>query len=43
LQFVDCTIHLLAECNTVELIEHGLVEALADSIIRYVIGGVLFV
>ena len=32
LQFIDRTIHLLAEGNTVELVEHGLVEALADSV-----------
>ena len=32
LQLVERTIHLLAEGNTVELVEHGFVEALADTI-----------
>ena len=32
LQFIDRTIHLLAERDTVELVEHGLVEALADAV-----------
>ncbi len=32
LQIVDRTIHLLTEGDTVELVEHGLVEALADAI-----------
>ena len=32
LQFIDRTMHLLAERDTVELVEHGLVEALADSV-----------
>src|SRR6202048_2670505 len=32
LQFVDETIHLFAERDTVKLIEHGLVEALADTV-----------
>ena len=32
LQLVDRTIHLLAERDTVELVEHGLVEALADAV-----------
>src|SRR3954470_18696475 len=32
LQLVDRTIHLLAECDTIELIQHGLVEALADAV-----------
>ena len=38
LQFVDRTIHLLAERNTVELIEHGLVEALADAVCLRALG-----
>ena len=33
LQLVDETIHLFAERDTVKLIEHGLVEALADAVI----------
>ena len=32
LQFVDSTIHLLAERDTVELIEHRFVEAFADPV-----------
>ena len=32
LQFVDRTIHLLAERDTIELVEHRLVKALADSV-----------
>ena len=32
LQLVDRTIHLLAEGDTVELVEHRLVEALADAV-----------
>ena len=32
LQLVDRTIHLLAESDTVKLVEHGLVEAFADSV-----------
>src|SRR5580700_7067045 len=32
LQLVDETIHLFAERDTVKLIEHGLVEALADTV-----------
>src|SRR3954470_24496759 len=32
LQFVDRTIHLLAERDTIELVQHGLVEALADAV-----------
>ena len=32
LQFVDRTIHLLAEGYTVEFVEHSLVEALADAV-----------
>src|SRR4029077_1957190 len=32
LQLVDETIHLFAERDTVKLIEHGLVEALADAV-----------
>jgi hypothetical protein len=32
LPFVDRTIHLLAESDTVEIVEHGLMEALADSV-----------
>jgi hypothetical protein len=32
LQLVERTIHLLAKANTVELVEHGLVEALADAV-----------
>ena len=43
LQFVDRTIHLLAERDTIELVEHRFMEAFADAIIRYVIGGALFV
>ena len=43
LQLVDETIHLFAERDTVKLIEHGLVEALADAVIRYVIRGAFLV
>src|SRR5579859_2849860 len=32
LQLVKGTIHLLAECDTVELIQHGPVEALTDAV-----------
>ena len=32
LQFVDHMIHLLAERDTIERIEHGFVEALADTV-----------
>ena len=32
LQLVDRTIHLLAEGDTVELVEHGLVEAFTDAV-----------
>src|SRR5262249_32605933 len=32
LQLVERTIHLFAECDTIELIEHGLVEALTDAV-----------
>jgi hypothetical protein len=32
LQLVDRTIHLFAERDTVELVEHGLVEALTDAV-----------
>jgi hypothetical protein len=32
LQLVDRTTHLLAEGDTVELVEHGFVEALADAV-----------
>ena len=32
LQLVDRMIHLLAERDTVELVQHGLVEALADAV-----------
>ena len=32
LQLVDRTIHLFSERDTVELVEHGLVEALTDAI-----------
>src|SRR5256886_16479656 len=32
LQLVDRTIHLFAEGDAVELVEHGLVEALADAV-----------
>ena len=32
LQLVDRTIHLLAEGDTVELVEHRFVEALADAV-----------
>ena len=32
MQLVDETIHLFAERDTVKLIEHGLVEALADAV-----------
>ena len=32
LQLVDRTIHLLAEGDAVELVEHRLVEALADAV-----------
>src|ERR1700746_3940024 len=32
LQLVDRTIHLLAEGDTIELVEHGFVEALADAV-----------
>jgi hypothetical protein len=31
-QLVDETIHLFAEHDTVKLIEHGLVETLADAV-----------
>ena len=32
LQFIDRMIHVLAERDTVELVQHGLVEAFADTI-----------
>jgi len=32
LQLVDRTIHLFAERDTVELVEHGLVEAFTDAV-----------
>src|SRR6516225_6877614 len=32
LQLVERTIHLFAECDTIELVEHGLVEALTDAV-----------
>jgi hypothetical protein len=32
LQLVNRTIHLLAERDTVEFVEHGLVKALADAV-----------
>ena len=32
LQLVERTIHLFAERDTIELIEHGLVEALTDAV-----------
>ena len=32
LQLVDRTIHLLSEGDTVELVEHSLVEAFADAV-----------
>jgi hypothetical protein len=32
LQLVDRTIHLFAERDTIELVEHGFVEALADAV-----------
>ena len=32
LQLVDRTIHLLAEGDTIELVEHRFVEALADAV-----------
>src|SRR6516164_11713858 len=32
LQLVNRTIHLLPECDTVESVEHGLVEALTDAV-----------
>ena|SRR6516225_10917740 len=35
LQFVDRLIELLAERDAIELVEHGLVEALDDAVIRY--------
>src|SRR5512134_629999 len=35
LQLGDAAVELLAEGHPVELVEHGLVEALADAIIRY--------
>src|SRR5215831_8673879 len=38
LQLVDRTIHLLAQGNTVELVEHGLLETLADSVGLWALG-----
>src|SRR5262245_37648822 len=38
LQLLDRTIHLLAERNTVEFVEHGLVEALADAVGLWALG-----
>jgi hypothetical protein len=32
LQLIDRTVHLLAEGDTVELVKHGFVEALADAV-----------
>src|SRR4029434_8533382 len=32
LQLIDGTIHLLAECDTIEFVQHGLVEALTDAV-----------
>ena len=32
LQFVDRTIHLFTERDTIELVEHGLVKALTDTV-----------
>src|SRR5262245_43534034 len=32
LQFIDCTIYLFAERNTIELVERGLVEAFTDAV-----------
>ena len=39
LEVVDRGVDFLAEGDPVELIEHGLVEALDDAVIRYEIGG----
>ena len=39
LKFGDRSIDLLAKGDTIELVEHRLVEALDDAIIRYEIGG----
>src|SRR6516165_6995470 len=41
LQVLDRRVELLAEGDAVELVEHGLVEALDDAVIRYVIRGAL--
>jgi hypothetical protein len=38
LQLVERTVHLLAEGDTVELIEHGFVEALADAVGLWALG-----
>ena len=43
LQLRERAIDFLAERHAVELVEHGFVEALTDTVIRYVIGGALFV
>ena len=32
LQLIDGTIHLLAECDTIEFVQHGLVEAPTDAV-----------
>ena len=32
LQLIDGTIHLLAERDTIEFVQHGLVEALTDAV-----------
>jgi hypothetical protein len=39
LQLLDCPIDLLAEGYSIELVQHGAMEALADAIIRYVMLG----
>ena len=41
LQFVDRTIHLLAECNTVELVEHRFMEAFAGVLAQLYASGFL--
>ena len=35
LKLVDCGVDLFSEGDAVELVEHGLVEALDDAVIRY--------
>ena len=38
LQFVDRTIHLLAERDTIELVEHRFMEAFADAVCLWALG-----